>query len=73
MKRSLFGQLRRRNVLRAETFYIAAYLSFAQGISQPEPPDLCLDRDLDYLRDDSRFHVLANPDDDAGKGGAAHE
>jgi hypothetical protein len=73
MKRSLFAELRRRNVLRAGAFYIAATWALAQGISQLEPHDLCLDPDSDYLRDDSRFHALAKSDDDAGKGGAAHE
>ncbi len=37
MKRSLFAELRRRNVLRAGAFYIAATWALAQGIAQLGP------------------------------------
>ena len=37
MKRSLFAELRRRNVLRAGAFYVAATWALAQGISQLGP------------------------------------
>jgi len=37
MKRSLFAELRRRNVFRAGAFYIAATWALAQGISQLGP------------------------------------
>lgn len=37
MKRSLFAELQRRNVLRAGAFYIAATWALAQGISQLGP------------------------------------
>jgi len=37
MKRSLFAELRRRNVLRAAAFYIAAVWALAQGIAQLGP------------------------------------
>jgi len=37
MKRSLFAELRRRNVLRAGAFYIAAVWAFGQGLSQFSP------------------------------------
>ncbi len=37
MKRSLFAELRRRNVFRAGAFYIAAVWALAQGISQLGP------------------------------------
>jgi TolB-like protein/Tfp pilus assembly protein PilF len=37
MKRSLFAELKRRNVLRAAAFYIAAVWALAQGISQLGP------------------------------------
>ena len=37
MKRSLFSELRRRNVFRAGAFYIAATWALAQGISQLGP------------------------------------
>ena len=44
MKRSLFAELRRRNVLRAAVLSI----------------DLGLDPDFDYRRDDSRVQAFAN-------------
>ncbi|HEY2395529.1 MAG TPA: tetratricopeptide repeat protein [Rudaea sp.] len=37
MKRSLFAELRRRNVFRAGAFYIAAVWAFGQGLSQFSP------------------------------------
>jgi adenylate cyclase len=37
MKRSLFSELKRRNVLRAAAFYIAAVWALAQGIAQLAP------------------------------------
>jgi len=37
MKRSLFAELRRRNVLRAGAFYVAAVWALAQGIAQLGP------------------------------------
>src|SRR5437588_10234 len=37
MKPNLFAELRRRNVLRAAAFYIAAAWALAQGISQLGP------------------------------------
>jgi hypothetical protein len=37
MKPSLFAELRRRNVLRAGAFYIAATWALAQGIAQLGP------------------------------------
>ena len=37
MKQSLFAELRRRNVLRAGAFYIAAVWAFGQGLSQFSP------------------------------------
>ena len=37
MKPSLFAELRRRNVLRAGAFYVAAVWALAQGIAQLGP------------------------------------
>ena len=37
MKRSLFAELRRRNVIRAALLYIGAVWAFGQGLSQFSP------------------------------------